>query len=91
MYTRNRIGPSTVPCGTLEVTGTDVEVSPSSTTAWVLFLRKSAERSQNTILLASTQAVYKSPHSTVWRAELARAFEHQHLTGEHLPVGSLRA
>ena len=42
MYTRNRMGPSTVPCGTPEVTGTDVEVSPSSTTAWVLFLRKSA-------------------------------------------------
>ena len=30
------MGPSTVPCGTPEVTGTDVEVSPSSTTAWVL-------------------------------------------------------
>ena len=42
MYTRNRMGPSTVPCGTPEVTGTDVEVSPSSTTALVLFLRKSA-------------------------------------------------
>ena len=26
------------------------------------------ERSQNTFLLVSTQAVYKSPHSTVWRA-----------------------
>ena len=36
------MGPSTVPCGTPEVTGTDVEVSPSSTTAWVLLLRKSA-------------------------------------------------
>ena len=42
IYTRNRMGPSTVPCGTPEVTGTDVEVSPSSTTAWVLLLRKSA-------------------------------------------------
>ena len=38
MYTRNRMGPSPVPCGTPEVTGTDVEVSPS---AWVLFLTKS--------------------------------------------------
>ena len=27
------------------------------------------ERSQNTVLLASTQAVYKAPHSTVRRAE----------------------
>ena len=35
------MGPSTVPCGAPEVTGTDVEVSPSSSTAWVLFLRKS--------------------------------------------------
>ena len=34
MYTRNRMGPSTVPCGTPEVTGTDVEVSPSSTTVF---------------------------------------------------------
>ena len=34
------MGPSTVPCGTPEVTGTDVEVSPSSTTAWVLLLEK---------------------------------------------------
>ena len=25
MYTRNRMGPSTVPCGTPEVTGTDVD------------------------------------------------------------------
>ena len=49
------------------------------------------ERSQNTVLLASTQAVYKSPHSTVWRTVSQRAFEHQHLTGEHPPVGSLRA
>ena len=48
------------------------------------------EQSQNTILLASTQAVYKSPHSTVWRAFESRAFECQHLTGEHPPVGSLR-
>ena len=31
------------------------------------------EQSQNTVLLASTQAVYKSPHSTVWRAEQSRA------------------
>ena len=44
------------------------------------------EWSQNTILLASTQAVHKSPHSTVWRG-----FASQHLTREHLPVGSLRA
>ena len=30
-----------------------------------IFMQFSAERSQNTILLASTQAVYKAPHSTV--------------------------
>ena len=35
------MGPSTVPCGVPEVTGTDVEVLPWSSTAWVLFLRKS--------------------------------------------------
>ena len=28
-------------------------------------LSKVVERSQNTVLLASTQAVYKAPHSTV--------------------------
>ena len=35
---------------------------------WTEFLTHTCERSQNTVLLASTQAVYKSPHSTVWRA-----------------------
>ena len=30
---------------------------------------KACERSQNTVLLASTQAVYKPPHSTVWKRE----------------------
>ena len=50
----------------------------------------SNERSQNTVLLASTQAVYKSTHSTVWR-RIRHAVASQHLTREHPPVGSLRA
>ena len=45
------------------------------------------ERSQNTVLLASTQAVYKSPHSTVWDA-VSQSVEPR--TADQ-PVGSLRA
>ena len=33
-------GPRTEPCGTPDVTGTSEELSPSSTTAWVLPTRK---------------------------------------------------
>ena len=38
------------------------------------------ERSQNTILLASTQAVYKAPHSTVWRERERRECGHKQMT-----------
>ena len=38
-----------------------------------IFIVLEYERSQNTVLLASTQAVYKAPHSTV-RRSLARSF-----------------
>ena len=40
MYARNKTGPRTVPCGTPLVTGLGVEVSPSSSTRWVLSFRK---------------------------------------------------
>ena len=40
MYARNKTGPRTVPCGTPLVTGLGVEVSPSSSTRWVLSVRK---------------------------------------------------
>ena len=40
MYARNKTGPRTVPCGTPLVTGLGVEVSPSSSTRWVLSSRK---------------------------------------------------
>ena len=46
----------------------------------------STERSQNTILLASTQAVYKAPHSTVW-AHSHFAVAHLQM---HLPASSSR-
>ena len=36
MYIRNKIGPRTVPWGTPEVTGTDVDDVPSRTTVCVL-------------------------------------------------------
>ena len=40
MYARNKTGPMTVPCGTPLVTGLGVEVSPFSSTRWVLSFRK---------------------------------------------------
>ena len=40
MYARNTTGPRTVPCGTPLVTGLGVEVSPSSSTRWVLSFEK---------------------------------------------------
>ena len=40
VYARNKTGPRTVPCGTPLVTGLGVEVSPSSSTRWVLSFRK---------------------------------------------------
>jgi hypothetical protein len=36
MQIRKRIGPSTVPCGTPDVTGTVLDVTPSITTVCVL-------------------------------------------------------
>ena len=45
------------------------------------------ERSQNTVLLVSTQAVYKAPHSTVRRA----VTDSHSRTQTHVAVGSLRA
>ena len=40
MYARNRSRPSTVPCGTPEVTGAELDDLPSTTTLWVLSDRK---------------------------------------------------
>ena len=40
MYAINKTGPRTVPYGTPLVTGLGVEVSPSSSTRWVLSFRK---------------------------------------------------
>ena len=40
MYSKNRSGPNTEPCGTPDVTGTSEEYSPSSTTAWFQPIRK---------------------------------------------------
>ena len=56
------MGPSTVPCGIPEVTGTDVEVSPSSTTAWVLFLRKSASQRKVSQRKVSVTATGRDTH-----------------------------
>ena len=54
------------------------------------------ERSQNTVLLASTQTVYKAPHSTVrdrHRVPATDTDTHSHGTGVRVAVavGSLRA
>ena len=49
------------------------------------------ERSQNTVLLASTQAVYKSPHSTVCDAFLTCIRQSVEPRTADQPVGSLRA
>ena len=51
------------------------------------------ERSQNTVPLASTQAVYKAPHSTVQHAH-SDAETHTHRVRQAavaVAVGSLRA
>ena len=40
MHTRNSMGPSTVPCGTLEVTAMFSDVVFSKSTVCVLFARK---------------------------------------------------
>ena len=44
------------------------------------------ERSQNTVLLASTQAVYKAPHSTVWETD---AHTHTLRSDTHTQGGQL--
>ena len=54
-----------------------------------------SERSQNTVLLASTQAVYKAPHSTVWDTQTQRlSVTHTHREvswpAVAVAVGSLR-
>ena len=49
--------------------------------AKALFIKYQNERSQNTVLLASTQAVYKAPHSTVrGHTHTHRVREDQHQT-----------
>ena len=40
MYSRKKRGPSTVPCGTPEVTWMGVDADPFITTCWVLSVRK---------------------------------------------------
>ena len=40
MWHRNRMGPSTVPCGTLESTGSSADYSPSTSTFIFLLVRK---------------------------------------------------
>ena len=40
MYSRNRVGPRTEPCGTPEDTGTSSEHSPSKRTVWLLPAKK---------------------------------------------------
>ena len=56
------------------------------------------ERSQNTVLLASTQAVYKAPHSTVrhsdthtHRVSISRGTDVRAAVAVAVAVGSLRA
>ena len=63
-------------------------------TLHITFQEKTCERSQNTVLLASTQAVYKAPHSTV-RETVSQLGTVSHRTDARaavaVAVGSLRA
>ena len=50
-----------------------------------------SERSQNTVLLASTQAVYKAPHSTVRESSETVSHRTDVRAAVAVAVGSLRA
>ena len=57
-----------------------------------LLYKLELERSQNTVLLASTQAVYKAPHSTVWGHYNIHTDSHtSSRQSVVIAVGSLRA
>jgi len=60
IYARNRSGPSTVPCGTPDITSSLVDLVPSSTTRWVRFLRNDWIQQQTGPWIPQYSSLYRS-------------------------------